>query len=414
MTTLPTASAAAPTEPAEGRASTSPAGPLSGVVVLDLASVGPAARCTRMLADYGATVVKVGTVPGSGVEPIRPPFYAYSGARYLKHVAFDLKDPDGRSAFLDLVRGADVVVESFRPGVVDRLGIGFDALRAVNPRIILCSTTGFGQDGPRSAWAGHDINYLAVGGYLASTEPAADGGPPVSGATIADAAGGGMQAAMAVMAALIGRGTDGPGAHLDVSIADGVLWLTSLAVDEYLATGAPVGFGHNIITGRYACYDTYRCADGAWVAVGAIEAKFFANLCRLLGCDRWIGSQLDDTAQDAIRADFAAAFATKDRDAWVDELAAADTCVSPVLSVAELVDDEQYGARGAFVEAVRPAGAVGPTSFRQVGPVLAGMPSAGDQVVAGDPSRSDTDELLAAAGVTAERIAELRAKGVVA
>lgn len=414
MTTLPTASAAAPTDPTEGRASTSPAGPLSGVVVLDLASVGPAARCTRMLADYGATVVKVGTVPGSGVEPIRPPFYAYSGARYLKHVAFDLKDPDGRGAFLDLVRGADVVVESFRPGVVDRLGIGFDALRAVNPRIILCSTTGFGQDGPRSAWAGHDINYLAVGGYLASTEPAADGGPPVSGATIADAAGGGMQAAMAVMAALIGRGTDGPGAHLDVSIADGVLWLTSLAVDEYLATGAPVGFGHNIITGRYACYDTYRCADGAWVAVGAIEAKFFANLCRLLGCDRWIGSQLDDTAQDAIRADFAAAFATKDRDAWVVELAAADTCVSPVLSVAELVDDEQYGARGAFVEAVRPAGAVGPTSFRQVGPVLAGMPSAGDQVVAGDPSRSDTDELLAAAGVTAERIAELRAKGVVA
>ena len=417
MTTLPTASAAAPTEPAVGRASTSPAGPLSGVVVLDLASVGPAARCTRMLADYGATVVKVGTVPGSGVEPIRPPFYAYSGARYLKHVAFNLKDPDGRGAFLDLVRGADVVVESFRPGVVDRLGIGFDALQAVNPRIILCSTTGFGQDGPRSAWAGHDINYLAVGGYLASTEPAADGGPPVSGATIADAAGGGMQAAMAVMAALIGRGTDGPGVHLDVSIADGVLWLTSLAVDEYLATGAPVGFGHNIITGRYACYDTYQCADGAWVAVGAIEAKFFANLCRLLGCDGWIGSQLDDASQDAIRADFAAAFATKDRDAWVAELAAADTCVSPVLSVAELVDDEQYGARGAFVEAVLPGGDRGddgPTSFRQVGPVLAGMPGAGDQVLAGDPSRSDTDELLAAAGVTAERIAELRAKGVVA
>ncbi len=417
MTTLPTASAAAPTEPAVGRASTSPAGPLSGVVVLDLASVGPAARCTRMLADYGATVVKVGTVPGSGVEPIRPPFYAYSGARYLKHVAFNLKDPDGRGAFLDLVRGADVVVESFRPGVVDRLGIGFDALQAVNPRIILCSTTGFGQDGPRSAWAGHDINYLAVGGYLASTEPAADGGPPVSGATIADAAGGGMQAAMAVMAALIGRGTDGPGVHLDVSIADGVLWLTSLAVDEYLATGAPVGFGHNIITGRYACYDTYECADGAWVAVGAIEAKFFANLCRLLGCDRWIGSQLDDASQDAIRADFAAAFATKDRDTWVAELAAADTCVSPVLSVAELVDDEQYGARGAFVEAVLPGGDRGddgPTSFRQVGPVLAGMPGAGDQVLAGDPSRSDTDELLAAAGVTAERIAELRAKGVVA
>ena len=183
--------------------------------------------------------------------------------------------------------------------MVDRLGIGFEALRAVNPRVILCSTTGYGQDGPRAAWAGHDINYLAVGGYLGATEPAGDGGPPVSGATVADAAGGGMHAALAVMAALIGRGPDGPGVHLDVSIAEGVLWLTSLPVDEYLATGAPVGFGHDVISGRYACYDTYRCADGRWLAVGAIEPKFYANLCRLLGCEQWIGSQLDDAVQDA-------------------------------------------------------------------------------------------------------------------
>ena len=173
------------------------------------------------------------------------------------------------------------------------------------------------------------------------------------GATIADAAGGGMQAAMAVMAALIGRGrSGGRGVHLDVSIADGVLWLTSLAVDEHLATGAAVGPGHNIITGRYACYDTYRAADGGWLAVGAIEPKFYANLCRLLGCEQWAAHQLDDEVQDKIRADFRAAFATKDRDAWVAELAGADTCVTPVLSVAELVDDDQYRARHAFVEAV--------------------------------------------------------------
>ena len=414
MTTLPASTAAAPSGPTMGRG---PTGPLAGVTVLDLASVGPAARCTRALGDYGATVVKVGTVPGRGVDPIRPPFYAYSGARHFRHVAFDLKDPDGRAAFLELVRVADVVVESFRPGVVDRLGIGFDALCAVNPRVILCSTTGYGQDGPRAAWAGHDINYLAVGGYLASTEPGADGGPPVSGATIADAAAGGMHAAMAVMAALVGRGEDGPGVHLDVSIADGVLWMTSLAVDEHLATGAPVGHGTNIITGRYACYDTYRCADDRWVAVGAIEAKFFANLCRLLGCGQWAGSQLDDSAQDAVRADFAAAFATRDRDAWVDELAAADTCVSPVLSVAELVYDEQYVARRAIVDArVDDAGRAdgAPASFRQVGPVLAGMSGVGEPALAGDADRSDTDELLAAAGVPAARIAELRTKGVVA
>ncbi len=385
--------------------------------MLDLATVGPAARCTRILADYGATVVKIGAVPGRGAAPIRPPFYAYSGARHLRHAAFDLKDPDGRAAFLELVRTADVVVESFRPGVVARLGIGFDALTAVNPRIILCSTTGYGQDGPRAGWAGHDLNYLAVGGYLAMTEPAADGGPPVPGATIADAAGGGMQAALAVMAALLGRGVGGQGVHLDVSIADGVLWLTSLAVDEHLATGAEVGPRQSMVTGRYACYDTYRAADGGWLAVGAIEPKFFANLCRLLGCEQWAASQLDDALQDAIRSDFREAFATRSRDDWVQALAGADTCVSPVLTVAELVDDEQYRARRSFVEATRPAHggpATGPARFRQVAAVLAGMEGRDRPVVAGDAGRSDTEALLTAAGVGPGRIAELRERGVVA
>ena len=414
MTTPPATSAAAPARPAEGRGRK---GPLAGVVVLDLATFGPAARCTRILSDYGATVVKVGAPAGSGVESPRTPYYLYSGARHLQHLALDLKSPAGREAFLALVRTADVVVESFRPGVVDRLGIGFEALRSVNPRVILCSTTGYGQDGPRAAWAGHDINYLAVGGYLGATEPGADGGPPVSGATVADAAGGGMQAALAVMAALIGRGADGPGQHLDVSIADGVLWLTSLPVDEHLATGATVGFGHDVISGRYACYDTYRCADDRWVAVGAIEPKFFANLCRLLGCEQWLGSQRDDAVQDAMRADFATAFATRDRDVWVAELAPADTCVSPVLTADELQVDAQFVARGAFVDATVPAGARGdgvPDTFRQVGPLLAGMPGIGEPVEAGDPSRSDAEELLGAAGLAAGRIAELRSEGVVA
>jgi len=325
-----------------------------------------------------------------------------------------------------------VVVESFRPGVVDRLGIGFEDLRAVNPAVILCSTTGYGQDGPRSAWAGHDINYLATGGYLATTEPRGDGGPPVPGATIADAAGGGMQAAMAVMAALVGRGPSGPGVHLDVSIADGVLWLTSLAVDEYLATGADVGHGRNIITGRYACYDSYQAADGKWLAVGAIEPKFFANLCRLLGCAQWIPHQLDDEVQDKIRADLRAAFASRDRDAWVADLAAADTCVTPVLSVPELVDDDQYRARHAFVEAVTgaPTGAAtatgtgpvtaaategtAPTRFRQVGPLLAGMEAPDGPLELGDALRSDTDRLLAAAGLAPSLIDTLRERGIVA
>jgi alpha-methylacyl-CoA racemase len=389
-------------------------GPLAGIRVLDLSTVGPAARCTRLLADYGATVVKIGAVPGRGAEPIAPPFYAYSGSRDLDRVEIDLKDPDGREAFLALVAGADVVVESFRPGVMDRLGIGFEQLSGGNPGIILCSTTGYGQEGPRAPWAGHDLNYLAVGGFLAMCEPAADGGPPVPGATLADAAGGGMQAAMAIMAALLGRARDGSGVHLDVSIADGVLWLCSLAVDEHLATGEEVGPRHDVITGRYACYDTYRAKDGKWLAVGAIEPKFFANLCRLLGCGRWATRQLDDEVQDAIRTDFAAAFATKSRDAWVSELSGADTCVSPVLTVEEVAADEHFAARRAFVDAERPAGADGaPVRFRQVGRVLAGMPAVAGTVVARDPLASDPDGVLAAGGLSPERIAELREKGAV-
>jgi len=396
-----------------------PPGLLAGVTVLDLATVGPAARCTRILADYGAAVVKVGPVPGRGAEPIRPPSYAYSGSRWLSRLAIDLKDPEGRAAFLALAARADVVVESFRPGVVDRLGIGYEALRRANPRIILCSTTGYGQSGPRAGWAGHDINYLAVGGYLAASEPGCDGGPPMAGATIADAAGGGMHAALAVMAALIGRSGGGGGAHLDVSVADGVLWLTSLAVDEHLATGATVGFGHDLISGRYACYGTYQAADGAWLAVGAIEPRFYAELCRRIGCPQWVDHQLDDRVQAQVREDFRAAFGSRDRAAWIEALAPYDTCVSPVQDVVEVVADPQYAARGAFVRVVASggdgtAGGDGSPGFRQVGPLLAGMRPPEEPVVLRDPSMSDAAGLLAEAGLADGEIAALERRGVVA
>ncbi len=391
-----------------------PPGPLNGVTVLDLAAVGPAARCTRLLADYGATVVKVGA-PAGVARGLVPPAHAYSGQRHLRRINVDLKQPAGRQAFLALVRGADVVVESFRPGVMARLGLDYELLAEVNPGIILCSTTGFGQHGPRAGWAGHDLDYLAVAGYLATSTPGADGAPPLPGATVADAAAGGMHAALAVATALIGRASTGRGAHLDVAIADGVLWLESLAVDEHLATGAHPGPGHDILTGRYACYGTYRAADDRWLAVGAIEPAFFANLCRLLGCPQWAEHQLDDDAQDAIRADFAAAFARRSRDEWVGLLSGEDTCVAPVQRVAELAGDEQFAARGAFVEATTVddgTGRRGP-SFRQVGPVLAGMHRPDGPVAVRDAAVSDAAALLSAAGYDDGRIGALLEEGVV-
>jgi alpha-methylacyl-CoA racemase len=344
---------------------------LQGITVLDLASVGPAARASRWLADYGARVVKVAPPPSQSDVQITPPFYAYSGHRGMERVHVDLKSDEGREQFLALVDDADVVIESFRPGVIDRLGIGWDALRARNPRVICCSTTGYGQDGPHAQWAGHDLNYLAVGGFLDCTGRDTDGKPPVPGATVADSAGGGLHAVVAILAALVQRASTGEGAYLDVSAADGVLALMALQVDEFLATGEVPGPGHGLLTGRYACYDTYEAGDSGWLAVAAIEGRFWANLCRALGLERWIDHQMDGDAQDEIRADLRATFATRTRDEWVADLAGADTCVSPVLSVPEVVEDAQYVARGAFVEATHPDHGV----FRQVGAVLAGMPA---------------------------------------
>ena len=383
---------------------------LAGVTVLDFASVGPAARASRWLADYGATVVKVGPVPAHGQVQIAPPFFTYGAHRGMQRIRFDLKATAGRDAFLRLAAGADVVIESFRPGVVARLGIGYDDVLAVNPRIVYCSTSGYGQDGPHAGWAGHDLNYLAVAGFLHSTGPRADGGPPVPGATVADAAGGGMQAVVAILAALLRRAATGEPAYLDVAATDGVLALMSLAVDEYLATGTEPGPGHDILTGRYACYDCYEARDGKWLAVGIIEPRFWSNLCRALGLERWIDHQTDDAVQDEIRTDFARMFRTRDRDDWVAELAPADTCVSPVNSIPEVVADPQFTARKAFVDADHPEHG----RFRQVGPVLAGGDRSDAPYSAAAADASDADAILAAAGLSRAERDMLLADGVVA
>jgi alpha-methylacyl-CoA racemase len=200
------------------------------------------------------------------------------------------------------------------------------------------------------------------------------------------------------------------GGHLDVSVADGVVALMSLYIDEYLATGAVPGPGHNILTGRYACYDVYRCEDDRWVAVGAIEPRFYANLCTALGCDEWSEHQLDDDKQLQIRDAFAAAFATRPRDHWVDLLGPANTCVSAVATVPELVTDAHYREREAFVTAQRP----GHEDFEQTGFVLAGMDRNQDPPVVRDNVATDTDAVLAEIGYDAASIAQLRAEGAVA
>ena len=381
---------------------------LAGVTVLDLSSVGPAARAAGWLADYGADVVKVAPLSRDASVHLAAPMHAYSGGRGTRRIRLDLKSDQGREVFLRLAETADVVLESFRPGVVGRLGIGYDDVKSRNPRIVYCSTSGYGQDGARSQWAGHDLNYLAVGGFLANSERASAGKPAVPGATVADSAAGGMQAVMAILAALVGRQATGEGAFLDVSVADGVLALMALQVDDFLVTGAVPTPGAAPLPRRYAWYDVYPTADEKWVAVAAIEGKFWRNLCELLDLPQYADRQHDDDAQDEIRAALDGAFRTRTRDEWVAALAGSDTCVSPVLEVPEAATDPAVAARGLLARAHHPtAGAL-----RQLAPALAGAQRQPSYELP-DPSETDTTVLLAEAGFAPEEIDALLDRGVV-
>jgi alpha-methylacyl-CoA racemase len=378
------------------------AGLLEGITVLDLSSVGPGTRAARWLSDYGATVVKVGAVPSAGSVQIIPVYHAYGGGRGQQRALFDLKSADGKEAFLRLAETADVIIESFRPGVTDRLGVGYEDVKARNPRIVYCSTSGYGQHGPYRQWAGHDINYLALGGYLATGQLTESGQPPIPGTTIADSAAGGMHAVMSICAALVKR----EGAYLDVSVADAVVQLMSVNVEDHLATGTVPGHRHTMTTGRYAAYDTYECSDGGWISVGAIEPKFWVNFCNLIGLPQWAGEQTNDALQDQIRSEVAAAIRTKTRDEWTELLAPNDTCVAPVLSVPEVVEDAQL-AQG-LVTSVHPVHG----EFRSVGPTLAGQVRQ-ERYELREGTETDTDELLAAAGLSTDEITKLREAGAI-
>ena len=382
---------------------------LKGLRVLDLASVGPAARATRILADYGMSVIKVAPVAAQGKKQIDPVYHAYGAGRGMQKIRVDLKADDGRAVIRKLVAAVDVVIESYRPGVAARLGVGYDDLKAINPAIVYCSTSGYGQDGPYAQWAGHDINYLAMAGFLDCSGRDSEGRPAIPGATVADSAGGGMHAALAIVAALLNRFRHGEGAYLDVAATDGVLSLMSLYLDQYTATGVETKPDSGVLTGKYAWYGVYRTADDKAISLGAIEPHFFRNLCRLLELEQYSGSQYDDGVQEAMKAAFAQKFATRRRDDWTALLAAADTCMAPVLSVAEVVEDPHLLARDTFMLARHPEQG----EFRQLGPVLAGG-ERGQPVHEVKPAGvTDTDEVLRGAGVSDADIERWRASGAI-
>lgn len=387
--------------------------PLAGLRVLDLSRLLPGGYATMVLADLGADVVKV-EEPGRG-DYLRwfPPFTSSGlGGPHLalnrgkRSITVDLKHPAGRQVLRDLARGADVLVESFRPGVLDRLGVGYAELAAVNPKLVWAAISGYGATGPRVAEAGHDINYLAVAGALSFSGYDRPQQPSLQ---IGDLGGGAMSALVAVLVALRVRDQTGRGQFCDVSMTDGVLSWLSVHAGELAAGGPLPGPGAAALNGGLACYRTYVCADGRYVAVGALESKFFERLVAALGVPELASWQLAPDRQVELAERLGKLFAARPRDDWAALLGPADCCVTPVLDLAEALAAASRAGRGMVVDTVLPDG----SPFPQLGvvPRLADTPGQ----VGGPPSElgADTDAVLAEAGYSAERVAELRAAGAV-
>ncbi len=389
--------------------------PLAGLRVLDLSRLLPGGYATLLLADLGADVLKV-EEPGKGDYLRWMPPYASTGEggmhlalnRGKRSMTLNLKVSQGRDVLRRLAKDADVLVESFRPGVMARLGVGWEVLSQDNPRLIYAAISGYGADGPYADRAGHDINYLGYAGALSfSGHP--ETGPWQPGLQIGDLGGGGLMAAVAVLTALHVRGRTGTGQYCDVSMTDGVLsWLT-LHAGAFAATGVPPRLGAETLNGGFACYGVYRCADGRYVTVGALEPQFFAALCAALGVEDLVPWHLDPARQGDLRARLEAVFATRPRDEWLAVLVPADCCVGPVNDLAEAYADPQVRARGMVVEQPLADG----TPFRQVGvvPHLAGTPGRVGPVAAA--LGADTDAVLASLGCPADEVAALRAAGAV-
>jgi crotonobetainyl-CoA:carnitine CoA-transferase CaiB-like acyl-CoA transferase len=328
--------------------------PLRGVRVLDLSRLLPGPFCTLILSDLGASVDKVEDPHVGDYLRIFPPLKDGLAGRFnalnrdKRSICIDLKRPEGRDALLRLVTRYDVVVESFRPGVLDRLGVGWQALSAVNPKLVLCSISGYGQTGPYAERAGHDLNYVALAGVLGLAGPST-AAPPTPPVQVADLAGGALFGAVGILAALYAVRGGAPGRHLDVSMCEGALGFVLPDLGNLDATGVAPRRGDELLNGGSASYGVYRTRDGRFVSVAALEPKFWFAFNAALGRPTDPSELVAGPEEQArIRADLAQRLAEKTRDEWETHFAGLDACVEPVLSVDELERHPQHAARGLF------------------------------------------------------------------
>lgn len=390
--------------------------PLNGIRVLDLSRLLPGAYASQMLADFGADVIKV-EEPGTGdygryMQPHGPggmSLYFLAINRNKRSLTLNLKSARGREIFLRLVRESDVVLESFRPGVMTRLGLGYEQLKEVKPDIIYCAISGYGQDGPYRDKAGHDLNYVGYAGLL-DYNRGPDGAPVMPPTQLGDLAGGSFMAVIGITTALAGRALTGEGRMIDVSMTEGVMALLPLVTTAYLNTGHAPRPGYSTLDGGLPCYNIYETKDGKHVTLAALEGKFWHAFCTHIGHLELLpfhiphGTQEREQAMAILRE----VFKTKTRDEWVAEFADIDACVGPVYSLDEAMNDPQAQARGVTVTSGK-----GETAFRTLPsfPRLSDAPA--EQRYAAPALGEHTDELLRAIGYSDNDIAQFRQEGAI-
>lgn len=395
---------------------------LEGIKIIDLTRLAPGPYCTMILADLGADVIKVGDInPPTGrraeqageapeqVGALTPDSPHNALNRNKRSIGLNLKHQDARSVFHKMAETADVVVEEFRPGVTKRLGIDYDTLSRINPRIIYCAITGYGQDGPYQNAVGHDINYISTAGALGLLGEKKGGKPVPPLNLLADFAGGGMHGAIGILAALMARQHTGKGQFVDIAMTDGVVSLLTATLSNYSLTGGVPERGGFGVTSSTPHYNTYLCQDDKYLSLGSLEPWFLANLCRAVGCEHLIPGPLDQSKTEALLEHFVKVFKTKPRDEWVEILRQTDTCVAPVYLLDELERDPHLIHRKMIVEMDHPeAGKV-----KQAG-ILVKLSDTPGQIRRLAPGIFEhTDEVLSDLGYRTEEIERLKKEGAI-
>lgn len=378
-------------------------GPLKGIRVVELAAIGPGPMCAMLLADLGADVVRIDRLEPSGLGVAMAPRFDVT-ARNRRSIALDLKHAQGREAALRLVEQADVLIEGFRPGVAERLGVGPQECLARNPRLVYGRMTGFGQDGVLAQAAGHDLNYIALAGALAAIGPR--GGAPVPPLNlVGDYGGGALYLAFGILAALVERNRSGQGQVVDAAMVEGAASLMAMFYGLHAAGTWRAERGVNLLDGGAPFYSVYETADGEFVSVAALENKFFAELAQRIGLeDEFVAKQYDVQTWPRLRARLAEIFKGKTRDAWCALLEGSDACFAPVLSMQEAPRHPHNVSRGVFVEIDGyPQPAPAPRFSRTPAAVPKPPPAIG----------AHTDAVLREAGFSTAEISALRQAGAI-